>query len=86
MTRQDVSETVVTSQGYTHGQLTKVFDDVTQLMDNWKMPIDSTCKKDDVDMVREAIIFFTGSVPYFSDLDGDRVNVTALGYYNAIGA
>tara|TARA_Y100000296_G_C5134174_1_gene237250 strand:+ start:621 stop:881 length:261 start_codon:yes stop_codon:yes gene_type:complete len=76
---------VVSAKGYTHGQLKEAFGKVHN-QDNWKLPIDELCKKSETDVVKEAIIYFTGSIPNFANFDDEHVNVTAIGYYEAIGA
>jgi len=58
---------------------------------NWKMPIQNVMiSATDQDVVREAVIFFTGSVPTFrkpvrAGFDGQLI-VSASGYYATIGA
>ena len=53
---------------------------------NWKAEIVSVIQAKDRLVVDEAIVFFTGSVPTFTECSHDRLLVRAEGYYNAIGA
>ncbi len=73
-----------TGTAYSRRQLQTVFDQVCAL--NWKDPIHYLLPVTaDLEMVRTAIIFYTGSVPTFS---GGRYGITvrAAGYYAAVGA
>ncbi len=61
--------------------------------EHWKNPIDAVVSEKLVDILRDAIPFFTGSIPEFFDRDengrpyGDgKVCVVADGYFVAIGA
>lgn len=60
--------------------------------DNWKGRIDVVLARSTVrdlggvEVIREAVIFFTGSVPTIDDLDAGTVRVRAAGYYAAVGA
>jgi len=75
--------------------MSAVFDRVKNAQ-HWKNPIDTTIvvRGEDVqrelDVIREAVIFYTGSVPMFQDcgpsLDGTCFRVTAAGYFLTIGA
>lgn len=60
---------------------------------NWKLPIMTNIEfkdEDDINLLTNAIIHFTGSVPHFYVYElkngKKRVKVNAVGYYNAIGA
>lgn len=60
---------------------------------NWKLSVNSTIDfkdLDELDLIREAVIHYTGSVPRFNVYElkngKKRVRVNAVGYYNAIGA
>jgi hypothetical protein len=62
---------------------------------NWKNPIDRMVYLTDeqVELVREAVIFFTGSVPKIERVynmkflhNANKYHVTADGYYRAVGA
>jgi hypothetical protein len=60
---------------------------------HWKNPVDAVVDLNDAEMatLREAIIFFTGSVPAFKPRVGAalprcRYRVQAIGYYLAVGA
>lgn len=66
---------------YTREQLGAAFDKVKN-PNHWKNPIDAYCHEDEVDMVREAVDFFTATVPEFWRLGQTSVmRVTAEGYY-----
>ena len=53
---------------------------------NWKNPIRARIDSgEDMDAIREAIIFYTGSVPTFVTV-GQFTLVSASGYYAAIGS
>jgi len=76
----------------TRGELSKFFELVVP-RDNWKNPINAIVDLRDRDlyMIREAVIFFTGSVPQFIPCLGAkmpkcRYRVIAAGYYRTIGA
>lgn len=71
---------------YSRAELKAAFDLVCN-KDNWKLPIKGRISTEKRDIVREAIIFYTGSVPTFTDsvLPGNLV-VRAKGYYAAVGA
>lgn len=74
----------------TRAQLTAAFNRVAPT-DNWKLAIDTTIQLEPLDreVVREAVIFFTGSVPKFeyAGCCGDLTcRVTAAGYYATCGA
>ena len=81
-----------TGSVFTRQQLTDAFHLVAN-RDNWKKPIDAdvtypTDMPRDMfeTIVKEAVVFFTGSVPTFERFYGDKVRVQAIGYYLAIGA
>jgi hypothetical protein len=77
----------------TQGELSLAFDAVANRA-NWKNPIDAVVSLDSytMAMVREAVVFFTGSVPTFELMTGTttsgmgRYRVKAAGYYRTIGA
>lgn len=77
----------------TRGELSAAFDRVAN-RDNWKDRIDVVVDvANDVELatIREAVVFFTGSVPTFeprpgAGLPGCRYRVRAAGYYAAVGA
>jgi hypothetical protein len=82
----------VLGKDVTRGALTLAFNRVCDIF-NWKRPIDQVIELNDAEMalIREAIIFFTGSVPTFTPMLGGklpkcRYRVTAAGYYAAVGA
>ncbi len=49
---------------YTREQLEAAFNKVKN-PNHWKNPIDAYCHRDEVELVREAVIFFTATVPSF---------------------
>jgi hypothetical protein len=83
----------VMGRAVTQGELKVAFEAVADKV-NWKMPIDAVVDLDPytMAMVKEAVVFFTGSVAKFKALTGTttdgigRYRVTAAGYYAAIGA
>jgi hypothetical protein len=61
-------------------QLEAVFNKLCDPHD-WKAPIDCTCRPEDVNLVREAVVYFTATEPAFSTIEGANVlQVRALGY------
>lgn len=63
--------------------------ELVQNKENWKLPIDAFVPADaDVATIREAVIHFAGCVPHFDKrgLKGLAIRVTAVGYYEAVGA
>jgi hypothetical protein len=69
-------------------ELRVAFDRVVP-KDNWKkridrwIPIDSLAE---LDLIREAVIFYTVGVPQFVVTEDRMVHVTAPGYYESVGA
>ena len=71
---------------YTQQQLHDAFTKV-QDKQHWKNPIDALVEKKDIDIVTEAIIHFTGSIPTFQPKKGSgKYRVQAAGYFLTIGA
>lgn len=73
---------------FTRQRLRDLFN-VVASPENWKFRIDTVIDLDpaDRDAMREAVIFFTGSVPTFSYTgNGIECAVKAAGYYATIGA
>lgn len=68
--------------------LSEKFDTLTEGMDNWKMPIDTVIPINELNDMRDACAWFTGSELYVvSQLDNEpKFRVKAEGYYNAVGA
>lgn len=68
--------------------LKEKFDVLTKDMDNWKMPIDTVIPINELNDMRDACEWFTGSELYVvSQVDNEpKFRVKAVGYYNAIGA
>jgi hypothetical protein len=53
---------------------------------NWKLAIDKTVRWNiDRELITDAVVHFTGSVPGFT-ITGAWLRVTAAGYYAAVGA
>lgn len=77
----------------TRGELSAAFDRVASRV-NWKDGIDvvvDVANDAELETIREAVVFFTGSDPTFeplpgAELPGCRYRVRAAGYYAAIGA
>ena len=60
-----------------------------QNKEHWKMPIDhilDSCDDAKQKLITNAVIFYAGCVPNFKRLPNGKVRVTAVGYYNAVGA
>lgn len=81
----DLDNQIIPEYNMTRGQLKEAFEKV-QNKENWKLPIDSLCVPQDVQNIKNAIIFFTGSVPTFKKSEkGYTYRVQAAGYYAAVG-
>jgi hypothetical protein len=67
--------------GFQLEQLAKAFDRVRHPQD-WKAPIQAEIAVADRQVVEEAIIWFTATVPLFAPVPGrsDRLMLTAAGY------
>jgi len=63
-------------------ELKALFERVENKQD-WKNPIDATIvlQESEVEKLREAIIFYTGSVPTFKRISTNVQRVVAAGYY-----
>lgn len=82
----------IMGQPVTWGELHDAFSGVRNAQ-NWKNPVDATVEVNDREMaiLREAVTFFTGSVPTFTVARGGRLprcryRVRAAGYYKEVGA
>lgn len=83
----------VCGRDVTRAQLSAAFTTVAN-PSNWKLPIDARVPLGcdfDLLLVREAVIFFTGSVPTITPVllvkpRGMAYRVQAAGYYAAVGA
>lgn len=53
---------------------------------NWKNPINAIIQNISLDLVHDAVIHFTGSVPVVDDLGNGWSQIRAKGYYLTIGA
>ena len=72
--------------GYEQDQLEAAFGEVTKDVEHWKEPLNCWVPVEDLDLVRAAIIHFTGSVlEEVASKDG-WVKVHAAGYWAVIGA
>lgn len=78
----------------TRGELRRAFDAVANPT-NWKLPVRGQLTPNEVEklggvaVIREAVIFFTGSVPTIGrapHVAGNGFRVVAEGYYSAVGA
>ena len=77
----------VDGRDVTRGELAEAFDRLTFGMENWKLPIETTVRPEEFELMNEACLFFTGSsltikLPH----KGTRFRVTAPGYFATIGA
>lgn len=84
--------TVINGKDITVKELRDAFDMVCD-KDNWKNPIDARIENPGAHMrevIKDAIMYFTGSTAYFrrvvEDSGRDTFHITAKGYYLAIGA
>lgn len=68
--------------------LREKFDTLTEGMDNWKMPIDTVIPINELNDMRDACAWFTGSELYVVEQVENKpmFRVYAEGYYNAVGA
>jgi len=68
--------------------LEEKFDILTKGMDNWKMPIDTVIPISELNDMRDACAWFTGSeLQVVKQIDNEpKFHVYAEGYYNAVGA
>ena len=89
MIEKDLENKVVTKSGFTYGKLKRAFDELTEGMENWKNPISIKVRTREIRLYEEACEFFTGSNLISGESDGSvwgRTEVSAAGYYAAIGA
>lgn len=68
--------------------LKEKFDILTKDMSNWKDPIDTVISVNELNDMRDACAWFTGSELYVvKQIDNEpKFRVKAEGYYNAVGA
>ena len=68
--------------------LREKFDTLTEGMDNWKDPIDTVIHVNELNDMRDACAWFTGSELFIKEqiMNETKFRVQAEGYYNAIGA
>ena len=68
--------------------LTEKFEKLTEGMENWKMPIDTVIHTSELNDMRDACEWFTGSELYVKEQVSNKLEyrVMAEGYYNAIGS
>lgn len=72
---------------FTQDQLGQCFDNVSNKK-NWKLPVNKVIVnpgEKNLECLTEAIIHFTGGAPNITKLKGNKVRVTAPGYYVSIG-
>ena len=76
---------LVPKPAYTQDQLMEAMR-LVENKENWKLPVDCVVPADsDRDLIFQAVIYFTGSIPSFTPVkDGFRVQAT--GYYAEIGS
>lgn len=83
---EEMNAEVVSQLGFTRGQLSDAFNVLTKNMENWKMPIRCFIRKEELEIMREACSFFTGSFLEVEMEKGGLFIVSAEGYYMAVGA
>jgi len=83
---EEMNAQVVSSLGFTHSQLLDAFNVLTKNMENWKEPIQSFIRKDELEIMREACSYFTSSSLEVALDKGGLLLVYADGYYIAVGA
>lgn len=78
---------VVVHEGFTRRQLTEAFNRVEN-KENWKFPIDAvvTVNFEELNMIKAAVVFFTGGVAKSRRRLAGVYHITAPGYYNSVGA
>jgi|TARA_R100001460_G_scaffold72764_2_gene113573 hypothetical protein len=89
MIKEYLENEVVTKSGFTYGKLSRAFDELTENLENWKDPISTKVRTREIRLYEEACEFFTGSKLISGETDGSawgRTEVSAAGYYAAIGA
>ena len=74
--------------GFEQDQLEAAFGEVTKDVEHWKDALNCWVPVEDLDLVRAAVIHFTGSVIEEVDFDemSGRVRIHAAGYWAVIGA
>ena len=80
--------TEIAGKPVTRGQLAEKFD-LIKNEDHWKNPINKTIDKpsdNDLEMLHEAVHFFTGSCLTTYPRDDGRLHCEADGYFLTIGA
>ena len=70
---------------YSQEQLLEAFNKVCDKK-NWKNPIKAIIESKDLDIVREAVIHFTGSIIDEIPMKSNKIRIYADGYYLTIGA
>lgn len=72
----------------TQGELRAAFE-LVENKANWKYPLDCTvsvANDREMEVIRAAVMFFTGSEATFAFKAPNRYRVQAIGYYAAVGA
>ena len=79
--------TIDTKTRYPKEEMTEAFNRVCN-KENWKNPIDTTIRatEKDLDVIHDAIVFFTGSMADIWKVRKGMYRVQAAGYYLTIGA
>lgn len=82
----------INGRDVTRGELRQAFERVSH-PNNWKLGINRVVDLNnwEMELISEAVIFFTGSAPEFFPMVGatfpkNRYRVVAAGYYAAVGA
>lgn len=84
----DLDNQIIPEYNLTRGELKSHFEKV-QNPEGWKLPINvviDIVDLKDMELIRNAVIFFTGSVPKFYSIGLNKYRVKAAGYYAAMGA
>lgn len=78
------------SKKYTEAFVSQLDEQFKRVQDekHWKNPINKILHASDeeIELIREAVIFYTGSVPHVERLQDGQVWVRASGYYMTVGA
>ena len=66
---------------FTHEEMARAFENV-QDKENWKNPINSCVRAEDVEVTKEAIVYFTATEATLGEnLGNGWYKITAPGYY-----
>lgn len=65
---------------YTDFELRQAFE-LVQNREHWKNPVNAVINECDKEIVQEAVIYFTATVPTFTQLADGKLRVQAAGYW-----